>query len=106
MERGLLNEKLAIGDTVLLIGPWKAIDRLRCRARISRAQSAGRADQVLPVPGKIPQALFCLVLMVGLMVSGVVPNVQAALIGCLLMGALRCIDLDSAYRRSTGRAWC
>ena len=27
-----------------------------------------------------------------------VPNVQAALIACLLMGALRCIDLDSAYR--------
>ena len=32
------------------------------------------------------------------MVSGIVPNVQAALIACLLMGALRCIDLDSAYR--------
>ena len=32
------------------------------------------------------------------MVSGVVPNVQAALIGCLLMGALGCIDLNSAYR--------
>jgi len=27
-----------------------------------------------------------------------VPNVQAALIACLLMGVLRCIDLDSAYR--------
>ena len=32
------------------------------------------------------------------MVSGVVPNVQAALIGCLLMGALGCIDFASAYR--------
>ena len=32
------------------------------------------------------------------MVSGLVPNVQAALIGCLLMGALGCIDLNSAYR--------
>jgi di/tricarboxylate transporter len=36
--------------------------------------------------------------MVLLMVSGLVPNVQAALIACLLMGAFRCIDLDSAYR--------
>jgi di/tricarboxylate transporter len=27
-----------------------------------------------------------------------VPNVQAALIGCLLMGALGCVDLNSAYR--------
>ena len=32
------------------------------------------------------------------MVSGVVPNVQAALIGCLLMGLLGCVDFASAYR--------
>jgi di/tricarboxylate transporter len=37
-------------------------------------------------------------LVVALMVSGLVPNVQAALIGCLLMGALGCVDLTSAYR--------
>ncbi|MNT31571.1 Citrate transporter [compost metagenome] len=36
--------------------------------------------------------------MVGLMISGVVPNVIAALIACLLMGAGRCIDMNSAYR--------
>ena len=55
-------------------------------------------DEVLPASGKAPQAVACLLLMVGLMISGVVPNVQAALIACLLMGALRCIDLNSAYR--------
>jgi di/tricarboxylate transporter len=32
------------------------------------------------------------------MVSGIVPNVQAALIGCLLMGLFRCVDMESAYR--------
>jgi di/tricarboxylate transporter len=53
---------------------------------------------VLPVAGKAPQAIFCLLLVMGLMVSGLVPNVQAALIGCLLMGALGCVDLVSAYR--------
>jgi di/tricarboxylate transporter len=31
------------------------------------------------------------------MVTGIVPNVQAALIGCLLMGLLKCIDMSSAY---------
>ena len=55
-------------------------------------------DDVLPVPGKIPHALACLGLVVGLMVSGLIPNVQAALIGCLLMGAFGCVDLTSAYR--------
>ena len=37
-------------------------------------------------------------LVVALMVSGLVPNVQAALIGCLLMGLLGCVDFNSAYR--------
>ena len=27
-----------------------------------------------------------------------VPNVVAALVGCLLMGLFRCIDMDGAYR--------
>jgi di/tricarboxylate transporter len=38
-----------------------------------------------------------LALTVGMMVSGVVPNVHAVLIGCLLMGLLRCVDFNSAY---------
>ena len=99
MEQGLLNEKLAIGDTLLLIGPWKAIDLLRVQsADLVVLNPPADADQVAWVPGKIPHALFCLALMIGLMISGVVPNVQAALISCLLLGALRCIDLDGAYK--------
>ena len=31
------------------------------------------------------------------MTTGVVPNVQAALIGCLLMGLAGCVDFNSAY---------
>jgi di/tricarboxylate transporter len=98
-ERDLKNEELKVGDTLLLIGPWKAIERL---------QSAGpdlvilslpaEIEEVLPVPGKAPHALFCLALVVGLMISGLIPNVQAALIGCLLMGLLGCVNLASAYR--------
>lgn len=38
-----------------------------------------------------------LALTVGLMISGWVTNVHAALIGCLLMGIFRCVDLPSAY---------
>ncbi len=55
-------------------------------------------DEVLPAANRAPQALGVLALVVALMVSGVVPNVQAALIGCLLMGLLRCVDMNSAYR--------
>ena len=94
-----LNEELKLGDTLLLIGPWKDIKRLRSDERdLVIIKLPTELDEVLPVPGKAPQALGCLALVVGLMVSGLIPNVQAALIGCLLMGLFGCIDLTSAYR--------
>ncbi|HEY0236280.1 MAG TPA: SLC13 family permease [Afipia sp.] len=98
-ERDLLSEALTAGDTLLLTGPWNAIERLQSdNTDLVTIRLPIEFHQVLQVPGKAPQALFCLLLVVGLMVSGLIPNVQAALIGCLLMGALGCIDLTSAYR--------
>ena len=41
--------------------------------------------ELLPAAGRAPQAVAILALTVGLMVSGLVPNVHAALIGCLLI---------------------
>jgi di/tricarboxylate transporter len=98
--RPLLAEKLRVGDTLLVVGPWKAIERLGTTESddLLILNVPAEIAEVLPAPGKAPHALFCLLLMVGLMVSGVVPNVQAALIACLLMGLLGCVDLDSAYR--------
>jgi di/tricarboxylate transporter len=37
-------------------------------------------------------------LMIAAMVSGLIPNAIAALIACLLLGVLRCIDVNSAYQ--------
>ena len=94
-----LNERLRVGDTLLVIGRWKEIDRLHsATSDVLVLNLPTELEDVVPVAGKAPHALFCLVLMVTLMVSGVVPNVQAALIACLLMGALGCMDLESAYR--------
>jgi di/tricarboxylate transporter len=98
-ERTLRSEQLKLGDTLLLIGPWRALeavpeggkDMVLLNLPVERAE-------VLPAADKAPQALACLALVVGLMISGVIPNVQAALIGCLLMGALGCVNLTSAYR--------
>jgi di/tricarboxylate transporter len=98
-ERGLQNETLALGDTLLLIGPWRAIERLEPQdSGVLILRLPTEIEEVLPVPGRALHAVFCLGLVVALMVSGLVPNVQAALIGCLLMGVLGCIDLTSAYR--------
>jgi di/tricarboxylate transporter len=97
--RKLLNETLKVGDTLLLIGPWKDIERLQSDGRdLVIIELPAEVEEVLPVPGKALHALFCLTVAVGLMVSGLIPNVQAALIGCLLMGLFGCVDLTSAYR--------
>jgi di/tricarboxylate transporter len=98
-ERGLQNEELKVGDTLLLIGPWKAIENLRSHtADLVILNLPAEIEEVLPVPGKAAHALVCLAVVIGLMVSGLVPNVQAALIGCLLMGLLGCVTLNSSYR--------
>ncbi len=98
-ERGMEDQQLNLGDTLLLIGPWKSIQNVQTGSQDFVAISLPREHaEVLPVAGKAGRAMACLLIVVGLMVSGLVPNVQAALIGCLLMGALRCVNLESAYR--------
>jgi di/tricarboxylate transporter len=95
----LLQEKLKVGDTLLLTGFWSDIRRLQSDGNdlVVLNLPAEHAD-LLPAAGRSVQAVAILALTVGLMVSGVVSNVHAALIGCLLMGLFRCVDLNSAYR--------
>jgi hypothetical protein len=77
-EGPLLGQTLRIGDTLLVVGRWKDIERLRGEGGdVLILNLPVELAEVLPVSGKAPQALFCLVLMVALMVSGLVPNVQA-----------------------------
>ena len=99
LHNELAEARLKVGDTLLLTGTWKAIDRLALQGKeLLILNLPAERDEVLAVPGKTLPALACLLLMILLMVSGVVPNVQAALIACLAMGLLGCVDLDSAYR--------
>jgi di/tricarboxylate transporter len=97
--RGLLNESLRIGDTLLLVGFWADIRRLHADGGdMVVLNLPADLDEVLPAASKAPHALAVLALVVVLMVSGIVPNVQAALLGCLLMGLLGCVDMNSSYR--------
>jgi di/tricarboxylate transporter len=98
-ERDIRNEQLQIGDTLLVIGPWKSIRNQQSDVKdLVVFNLPSEFEEVLPVPGKAFHAVMCLLAVVALMVSGIVPNVQAALLGCLAMGALGCVDLNSAYR--------
>ena len=96
---GLLDETLKAGDTLLLVGFWSDIRKLdRPGGDLIVLSLPAEMHEVLPAPDKAPQALGVLAVVVGLMISGLVPNVQAALLGCLLMGLLGCVDMASAYR--------
>jgi di/tricarboxylate transporter len=98
LEGAILHEKLRAGDALLVVGRWKEIARLQPGNKdLVVFNLPVELDEVLPAQGKAVRAVFCLLLMIGLMVSGVVPNVQAALLACLLMGVLGCVDLKSAY---------
>ena len=95
----LLEEKLRVGDTLLLTGFWRDIRNLQHDVHeLVPLNMPVELDDVLPAHDRAPQALAILALVVVLMVSGLLPNLHAVLLGCLLLGAFRCIDMNSAYR--------
>ncbi|MGP1346756.1 MAG: SLC13 family permease [Phycisphaerales bacterium] len=99
MGKELLGTELRVGDTLLVVGAWKQIERVRADdTGVILMRMPTEFNEVLPAPGKHPQALFALGVVVLLMVTGVVPNVQAALIGCIIMGATGCIGMNASYR--------
>ncbi|MEZ0390534.1 MAG: SLC13 family permease [Verrucomicrobium sp.] len=99
LEGAVLEEKIKIGDILLVAGPWSSIRRLKGQTHdfVVLSPPADAVD-VAPAMSQAPFALLCLAVMVILMVSGLVPNVLAALIACLMMGFFRCVDMDSAYK--------
>ncbi|MEZ5906158.1 MAG: SLC13 family permease [Geminicoccaceae bacterium] len=95
----LLEQTLKVGDTLLLTGFWKDIRRQQLDGHdLVMLDMPAELDEVLPAARQAPAALAILALVIGLMVFEVVPNVHAVLLGCLLLGLFRCVDMASAYR--------
>lgn len=95
----LVDEPLKLGDTLLVVGPWNHIERLQPDdAGVVLLRVPTEIEEVLPAPGRAIYATLSLGVVVALLIWGVIPAVQAALIGCLLMGLTGCVDLNSAYR--------
>jgi di/tricarboxylate transporter len=77
----LRQQVLKVGDTLLLAGPWKAIRRLQSGGRDLVVLNLPKEfDEFLPAGKRAPYAVFTLGVVVTLMATGIVPNVQAALI--------------------------
>ncbi len=92
-------QRLRSGDTLLVAGGWGAIHRLQGATHdFVVLDLPAEVDEVSPAANQAPFALASLAVMIVLMVTGVVPNVIAALIACLLLGLFRCVDMVSAYR--------
>ena len=100
VRSGLMADQvLRAGDTLLVVGPWRAIARYRREFRDLIAFNLPREfDDVVAVPGRAVYAVAILLWVIAMMVSGLLPNVHAALIGCLLLGLFGCMDMNSAYR--------
>lgn len=98
-EGGVLDEPLRVGDTLLVVGQWKHIERLGPDdGGVIIMRLPTEVDEVRPVRGWAVHAVVALLIVVGLMVSGIVPNLQAALLGCLIMGLLGWPDMNSAHK--------
>jgi len=99
ISKNVVREKLRVGDMLLLAGSWKAADALQLHRKSFIVLNVPvEFENKTAVPGRASYALISLLVMVGLMISGIVPNALAALIGCLMLLATRCIDMDRAYR--------
>ncbi|MCH8527457.1 MAG: anion permease [Kiritimatiellae bacterium] len=95
----MLDEPLRIGDTLLLTGFWEDIQVLSQDGSDLLPLALPRElSDVLPAHDRAFHALGILALVIILMLSGVIRNVHAVLIGCLLLGAFRCMDMKSAYQ--------
>jgi len=94
----LVEEPLKAGDLLLVIGAWKLIRDMRNKTKsFFVLDYPAEIERAVPAQSQAPHALFSIFVMVVLMVSGVVPNVVAALIACLLLAKFRCVDAKSAY---------
>ncbi len=99
LDGNLLDETLAMGDTLLVIGEWQQIRQLQAFTHDFLMLSLpAEVDEVAPAVSQAPHALICVVFMVVLMAFNLVPNAIAAILACLLMGQFKCIDMDSAYK--------
>ncbi|MFW8565371.1 SLC13 family permease [Orrella sp. 11846] len=99
LSGALDQEALRLGDTLLVVGTWRAIRAMQSQSNdLIVLNMPQEIDKVVPVPKRAPLAILSLAITVALMVSGVVPNVMAALIGALLLGLFGCIDMPSSYR--------
>lgn len=104
IDLGPKGVKLAVGDTLLVQGDWKALD-----ANIEADPNVLAVDdpslvrrQAVPLGLGAKRAIAILSIMVVLLATGVVPSVVASLLAAMAMVLFRVLTPEQAYR---GISW-
>ena len=91
LDDPVAEAKLRAGDTLLVIGPWPAIERLPEAAdRLILLDTPVERDDVADDHVGFGRRIGA--------PAGILQNVMAALLGCLLLGLGGCMDMTAAYR--------
>lgn len=105
VPEGVIDEPLRAGDTLLTVGPWRAIHQLTDERRdLVLLDLPAESDEAVPARHRAPLAVGVLALVVVLTVWGIVPNVQAALSGCLCGVFSTALICRGLIGRSVGKA--
>lgn len=98
LHDNIIHTPLEFGDVLLVMGVWNQLLKFDGQRDFYLLNAPEESKNVAPALSQAPHALFAVITMVILMITGIVPNVIAALIACLMLGKFRCIDMKSAYQ--------
>lgn len=99
ISQAISEEPLKTGDLLLVMGEWRLIQAMQQENKdFFVLNYPTEIEQASPASTQAPHAIFTIITMVALMVTGIVPNVIAALLACLMLAKFRCVDAKSAYK--------
>jgi len=95
-ERGI---DLAVGDAILLEGPWQAIDERAVDPRLLVVDEPSAVRrQAIPLGPGAGRALAVSAVMVVLLATGIVPSAVAGILAAASLVLLRVLTIEQAYR--------
>ncbi|RTE65797.1 SLC13 family permease [Amphritea opalescens] len=92
------GEPLQFGDTLLLAGGWRYIEALEERHNFVMLETPAEMTETSARWGHAPVALVIMLLMLGLMISGVLSSLAAILLAAMAMILSGCLTMDEAYK--------
>jgi di/tricarboxylate transporter len=90
--------EFAQGDTILVHGPWPAIDRLAASGMLVVESAEEVRRQTVQLTRSAPRALAVLVALIAVLAAGMVPPAVAGLSAAVAMVLLRVVRPEQAYR--------